>query len=53
MAERFSTSERRKMRNPFLQSIRFIILNFKIMRIVAGGHGGTRDKNYLTKTSKE
>lgn len=46
MAERFSPSQRRKMHNPFLQSIRFIFLNLKIMRIVTGGHGSTRDEKY-------
>ena len=46
MAERFSPAQRRKMHNPFLQSIRFLFLNFKIMRIVSGGHGSTRSAEY-------
>ena len=47
--KRFSPSERRKMHNPILQSFRFFFLNFKIMRIVVGGHGGTRSKDYKAK----
>lgn len=30
------------MQNPVIQFFKFIFLNIKILRIVAGGHGGTR-----------
>jgi hypothetical protein len=30
------------MMNPFFQFFRFLILNVKIIRVVALGHGGTR-----------
>jgi hypothetical protein len=30
------------MQNPFLQFFKYVALSLKIMRIVAGGHGGTR-----------
>jgi len=31
------------MQHPFLQFFKFLYLNFRILKIVAGGHGGTRD----------
>jgi len=34
------------MRNPLVQIFRFLYLNFKILSVVAMGHGGTRDKDY-------
>ncbi len=40
--QRISNAQKRKMQNPFLQFFKFIFLNIKILRIVAGGHGGTR-----------
>lgn len=40
--ERISKSEKRRMQNPILQFFRFIYLSLKIMKVVAGGHGGTR-----------
>ena len=33
-----------RMQNPILQVIRYFILNIKILKIVAGGHGGTREQ---------
>ena len=42
MAQRISNSQRSKMQNPFLQFFKFIYLNIRIIKIVAGGHGGTR-----------
>ena len=42
MTERISKSQRAKMENPFLQFFKFIYLNIRILKIVAGGHGGTR-----------
>ena len=30
------------MRNPFIQFFKFLLLNVKILIVVAGGHGGTR-----------
>jgi len=34
------------MMNPIIQFFTFIYLSFKIMFIVAGGHGGTRNPGY-------
>jgi len=34
------------MGNPVIQFFVFIYLSIKIMLIVAGGHGGTRQKDY-------
>lgn len=31
------------MKNVFVQFFKFIYLNLKIIKIVAGGHGGTRN----------
>ncbi|WP_264559400.1 hypothetical protein [Flavobacterium sp. N2270] len=42
MAQRISNAQRSKMQNPFLQFFKFFYLNIRIMKIVAGGHGGTR-----------
>jgi hypothetical protein len=42
MTQRISKSQRSKMQNPFLQFFKFIYLNIRILKIVAGGHGGTR-----------
>ncbi|WP_338377863.1 hypothetical protein [uncultured Flavobacterium sp.] len=42
MTQRISKSQRSKMRNPILQFFKFFYLNFRIIKIVAGGHGGTR-----------
>jgi hypothetical protein len=40
--QRISHSQKRKMQNPILQFFKFIYLNIRILKIVAGGHGGTR-----------
>lgn len=45
MAQKITKAQHRQMQNPILQFFRFIYLNLKILSIVAGGHGGTRD-NY-------
>lgn len=45
MKREITKAEKRYMKNPFIQFFRFVFLNIKIMRIVAGGHGGTRN-NY-------
>jgi len=42
MTKRISNAQRSKMQNPFLQFFKFIYLNIRILKIVAGGHGGTR-----------
>ncbi|GAL01153.1 hypothetical protein JCM19314_2353 [Nonlabens ulvanivorans] len=42
MTERISKSQRFKMMNPITQFFKFIYLSIKIMIVVAGGHGGTR-----------
>lgn len=44
MAQRISSKMKSKMQNPFYQFFRFIILNIKILRVVALGHGGTREE---------
>lgn len=44
MAQKITKAQRAKMENPVLQFFRFIHLNLKIIGIVAGGHGGTREK---------
>lgn len=41
--QRISPRMRFRMMNPVLQFFKFIILSVKIMVIVAGGHGGTRE----------
>ena len=41
MAQRISSKMKSKMQNPFYQFYRFIVLNIKILRVVALGHGGT------------
>ncbi|WP_445457277.1 hypothetical protein [Flavobacterium sp. HNIBRBA15423] len=43
MTQRISKSQRSRMQNPFLQFFKFIYLNIRILKIVAGGHGGTRN----------
>lgn len=43
MSERISKYQRFKMHNPIIQFFKFIYLNMKILLIVAGGHGGTRN----------
>lgn len=45
-SERISKFEKFKMHNPILQFFKFLSLNFKIMRIVSKGHGGTRTEGY-------
>ncbi|MCL7761872.1 hypothetical protein MPF19_00495 [Polaribacter sp. Z014] len=40
--KRISPRMKFRMMNPVLQFFKFIILSVKIMVIVAGGHGGTR-----------
>ena len=42
MGQRISNAQRSKMQNPFLQFFKFFYLNIRILKIVAGGHGGTR-----------
>ncbi len=46
MSERISKYQRFKMHNPIIQFFKFIYLNVKILLIVAGGHGGTREKSH-------
>ncbi|WP_340156423.1 hypothetical protein [uncultured Winogradskyella sp.] len=43
MTERISKYQRFKMMNPIIQFFKFIYLSIKIMLVVAGGHGGTRE----------
>jgi hypothetical protein len=42
MTQKISKAQRSSMQNPFIQFFKYLILNFKILRIVAGGHGSTR-----------
>jgi hypothetical protein len=35
------------MRNPLVQIFKFIWLNYKILSVVAMGHGGTRENTKL------
>ncbi len=35
------------LRNPLIQIFKFIWLNFKILNVVAMGHGGTRKNSKL------
>ncbi|MFV0572270.1 MAG: hypothetical protein ACK5M1_07565 [Xanthomarina gelatinilytica] len=45
MTHRISKYQRFKMMNPILQFFKFIYLSIKVLIIVAGGHGGTRQVN--------
>ncbi|WP_262918743.1 hypothetical protein [Flavobacterium fragile] len=42
MTQRISNSQKRKMQNLLIQLFKFFYLNIRILKIVAGGHGGTR-----------
>lgn len=39
---KISKSQHIVMQNPLIQFFKFVYLSFKILLIVAGGHGGTR-----------
>lgn len=43
MSYKISKADRSKMQNPFIQFFKYIYLSLKILVIVAGGHGGTRN----------
>jgi hypothetical protein len=43
MTPKISKSQRFVMMNPVIQFFKFIILSLKVLVIVAGGHGGTRN----------
>ena len=43
MVQKITKSDKRKMQNPFIQFFKYIILSLKILVIVAGKHGGTRE----------
>ncbi|WP_339631824.1 hypothetical protein [Bizionia echini] len=45
MTQRISKYQKFKMMNPIIQLFKYIFLSIKIMVIVAGGHGGTRNVN--------
>ncbi|WP_197062611.1 hypothetical protein [Muricauda sp. MAR_2010_75] len=45
MTRRISKYKRFLMMNPIIQFFKFIYLSIKIMIVVAGGHGGTREMN--------
>ncbi|PWK18506.1 hypothetical protein [Xanthomarina spongicola] len=45
MTQRISKYQRFKMMNPIIQFFKFIYLSLKVLIIVAGGHGGTRQVN--------
>ena len=42
MTQRISNAQRSKMQNPLIQLFKVFYLNIRILKIVAGGHGGTR-----------
>lgn len=42
MTRRISKYKRFVMMNPIIQFFRFLYLSIKVLLIVAGGHGGTR-----------
>ena len=44
MVQIISKSVHSKMQNPLIQLFKYISLSFKILKIVAGGHGGTRNQ---------
>lgn len=43
MTQKISKSQRWVMFNPLVQLFKYIYLSLKIVGIVAGGHGGTRN----------
>ncbi|WP_165586682.1 MULTISPECIES: hypothetical protein [Aequorivita] len=43
MTQRISKFKRFVMMNPIIQFFKFIFLSIKVLLIVAGGHGGTRE----------
>jgi len=47
MTKKISKTDRWFMFNPLFQLVKYIYLSLKIMLIVAGGHGGTKDVNNL------
>ncbi|MDP5230934.1 MAG: hypothetical protein NWQ38_11115, partial [Cellulophaga sp.] len=47
MTQRISRIQRFKMMNPVLQFFKYIFLSIKIMLVVAGGHGSTKDNSKL------
>lgn len=44
MTQKISKAQKAYMKNPFIQFFKFIYLNIRILGIVAGGHGSTREK---------
>lgn len=42
MKPSISKGDHSRMQNPFIQFFKYIYLSLKILKIVAGGHGGTR-----------
>lgn len=47
MTQKITKWQRWKMFNPIIQLFRYIYLSLKILVIVAGGHGGTKEPNKL------
>ncbi|MEC3964183.1 MULTISPECIES: hypothetical protein [Flavobacteriaceae] len=43
MTRRISKYKRFMMMNPIIQFFKFIYLSIKVLIVVAGGHGGTRN----------
>ena len=43
MKKTITKSQKAYMSNPLIQFFKFIYLNIRIILIVAGGHGGTRN----------
>lgn len=44
MTQTISKSQHLKMKNPFIQIFKYLYLSIKILKIVAGGHSGTRNQ---------
>ena len=45
MTQKISKIDRWIMFNPLIQLFKYIHLSLKILKIVAGGHGGTKEVN--------
>ncbi len=47
MAKKITRFQKFIMHNPIIQFFKFIYLNFKILNVVAMGHGGTRSSEKI------
>ena len=44
MVRKITKSEHLNMQNPIIQFFKYIFLSLRILKIVAGSHGSTREK---------